>query len=130
MIVRREVCSPAAYPVVRQQTPGRRLVREIVRQIPQPAPTTAQPAYVCVPQQQQQQQIITQPQTVQQLVPVFATRQVSFSFINERARDDSFLLIKNPTSRINLPFVYNAEWKLKKTDRKRFIWCHYAFEDN
>jgi len=109
VIVRREVCSPGAYPVVRQQTPGRRLVREIVRQIPQPAPTTAQPAYVCVPQQQQQQQIITQPQSVQQLVPVFATRQVSFCFIKEKARDDSFPLIKKTASRINLSFVYNAE---------------------
>ncbi|CAF0763193.1 unnamed protein product [Adineta ricciae] len=72
VIVKREICQPGAYPVIRQQVPGRHLVRQIVRQIPQPAPV-AQPALVCVPQQQQQ--IINQPQAIQQLVPVFATRQ-------------------------------------------------------
>ncbi|UJR33974.1 hypothetical protein I4U23_021390 [Adineta vaga] len=70
VIVRREVCRPAGYPIVRQQVPGRQLVREIVRQIPQQQ-CIAQPTFVCVPQQQQQQQ----QQAVQQLVPVFATRQ-------------------------------------------------------
>jgi hypothetical protein len=52
--------------------PGRRLVREIIRQIPQTS-SAGQPALVCVPQQQ----MTPQAQAVQQFVPVFATRQVS-----------------------------------------------------
>jgi hypothetical protein len=65
VIVRREICRPSVYSVAQPQIPGRHLVREIVRQIPQPA----QPALICIPQQQT---------TAQQLVPVFSTRQVSF----------------------------------------------------
>ncbi len=71
VIVKREICRPAGYPIVQQQMPGRHLVREIVRQIPQ-TQSTSQPAFVCLPQQ-------TQQQGVQQFVPVFATRQVSLN---------------------------------------------------
>jgi hypothetical protein len=56
--------------------PGRRLVREIIRQIPQTS-SAGQPALVCVPQQQ----MTPQAQGVQQFVPVFATRQVSWEKI-------------------------------------------------
>ena len=58
VIVQREQCAPS-----------RRLVKEIVRHVPQPA-------VVCA-SEQQQQIIPPQSQCVQQLVPVFATRQVS-----------------------------------------------------
>ncbi len=71
LVVRREICRPTGYPIVQQQMPGRHLVREIVRHIPQTQPTS-QPALVCLPQQQ----------SVQQFVPVFATRQVSFNLKN------------------------------------------------
>lgn len=73
VIVRREICRPTGYPMTAQQAvPGQRLVREIVRQIPATT-STCQPALVCVPQQQQQQQV------PQQLVPVFTQRQVIFA---------------------------------------------------
>ncbi len=83
IIVQREACQPApactctctcsAPPP--QPVACRRLVREVVRQVPQCTP--AQPAVVCTPQNQQK---VTpaQSQVVQQLVPVFAQRQVSF----------------------------------------------------
>ncbi len=75
VIVRREICRPAAYPIIQQQIPGRHLVREVVRHIPQ-IQSAPQPTLVCFPQQQQQQQ---QPQqAIQQFVPVFAARQVIF----------------------------------------------------
>ncbi|CAF0854997.1 unnamed protein product [Adineta steineri] len=85
VIVRREICRPGAYPIqqqqqqrqLQQQIPGRQLVREIIRQIPQQA-SGPQSALLCMPQQQQQQQqqqITNQQQAVQQLVPVFAARQ-------------------------------------------------------
>jgi hypothetical protein len=81
VIVRREICQPAAYPIMQQQQmPGRRLVREIVRQVPQTS-AGIQQALVCVPQNHQQ--AINQQQAVQQLVPVFAGRQVSFLFMQK-----------------------------------------------
>ncbi|CAF2857811.1 unnamed protein product [Rotaria sp. Silwood2] len=126
IIVKREMGRPTGYQVAQQQIPGRQLVREIVRQIPQISSTaqsalvctpqqqatgqttfvcapqqqaTAQPALVCVPQQQAngqttfvcapqqqttaqptlvcvpQQQTTTQPQAIQQLLPVFTAQQ-------------------------------------------------------
>jgi hypothetical protein len=75
VIVRREICQPNSYPAVQQQMPARRLVREVIRQVPQPS-NNGQPALVCVPQQQQQMSP-AQAHSMQQLVPVFATRQVS-----------------------------------------------------
>ncbi|CAF1470444.1 unnamed protein product [Rotaria magnacalcarata] len=93
VFVKREVCRPTGYPVVQQQLPCRQIVREVVRQnqptfvcAPQQQ-TTNQPTFVCAPQQQttnqptfvcvpqQQQQTATQPQAVQQLVPIFAAQQ-------------------------------------------------------
>lgn len=87
VFVKREVCRPAGYPVIQQQMPGRHLVKEIIRQIPQTS--AAQPAMICMPQQStvaqptfvclpQQQQPTAQSQTAQPLVPVFATQQVRF----------------------------------------------------
>jgi hypothetical protein len=61
---------------MQQQIPGRRLVREIVRQVPQTS-SGIQQGLVCVPQQHQQ--VMTQQQSVQQLVPVYAPRQVSLN---------------------------------------------------
>ena len=80
VIVRREICQPNGYPAVQQQMPTRRLVREVIRQVPQPS-GTAQPALVCVPQQQQQMSP-GQAHSMQQLVPVYATRQVSHERIS------------------------------------------------
>ena len=82
--------------MMQQQGPTRHLVREIIRQIPQ----TAQPTFVCVPQQQQQQQFQQpQQQTVQQFMPVFASRQVS-SY--QRTDDEMFLLPSRKTNRAKL----------------------------
>lgn len=65
VIIKQETC---------QAAPCRRLVREVIRQVPQQC-APAQPALVCT--QQKQQQIIQQPpQITQQLVPVYATRRV------------------------------------------------------
>ncbi len=58
----------------------RRLVREIVRQVPQCAP--AQQALVCTAQQQcapVQQTLVCAPQQQPQLTPVYAQRQVSLN---------------------------------------------------
>lgn len=68
IVVKREICQPVGCPIVRQQIPARQVIRQVTQV--QSAP---HPAMLCFPQQQQQQQ-----QAVQQLVPVFATRQVSF----------------------------------------------------
>ena len=77
MIVQRETCQPTACCTPQQQVPCQRVVREIVRQVPQQC-IPAQPALVCTKQQPQQlRRIQGQSQVVQQLVPVFATRQVS-----------------------------------------------------
>ena len=79
MIVRREVCQPGGYSVVQsqpQQIPGRQLVREVIRQVPQTSVMAPQPALVCVPQQQQQITQVPTTNAVQQLVPVYSTRQV------------------------------------------------------
>ena len=65
VIIKQETCQPA---------PCRRLVREVIRQIPQQC-TPAQPALVCT-QQKQQQIIQNPPQITQQLTPVYATRRV------------------------------------------------------
>ncbi|CAF1231640.1 unnamed protein product [Adineta ricciae] len=63
VIIKQETCQPA---------PCRRLVREVIRQVPQQC-APAQPALVCT--QQKQQQIIQKPpQITQQLTPVYATR--------------------------------------------------------
>ncbi|CAF1524615.1 unnamed protein product [Rotaria sp. Silwood1] len=72
IIVKREYCPPPVCNVVQQKVPCRRVVQEVIRQVPQPC-TPARPALVCTSQQQEQ---ITpgQSQMVQQLVPVFATR--------------------------------------------------------
>ncbi|CAF1066312.1 unnamed protein product [Rotaria sordida] len=70
IIVKRDFCQPSLCSVTSQKVPCQRIVREIVRQ---PC-TPAQPALLCTSQKRQQ---ITpgQSQIVQQLVPVFATRQ-------------------------------------------------------
>lgn len=74
VIVQRERCvQPASVAATCAPSclPTRRLLREIVRHVPQPTP-----AVVC--RSEQEQQISpAQSQTVEQLVPVFATRQVS-----------------------------------------------------
>ena len=73
VIVQREQCvQPAAVATCAPScVPTRRLVKEIIRHVPQPAP-----AVVC--RTEQQQQISPgQSHAVEQLVPVFATRQVS-----------------------------------------------------
>lgn len=74
-IVRCETCQPSACTIPIKPVPRRRLIREIVRQVPQQC-APVQPAVVCKPRPQQK---ITpaQSQIVQRMVPVFATRQVS-----------------------------------------------------
>lgn len=76
MIVQREACSANVCAPVPQQTSCRRIVRQVPQQCTPCNP--AQPAVVCTPQTQQ---TITpgQSQVVQQFVPVFAQRQVSFN---------------------------------------------------
>ena len=75
VVIQREACQPTACCPPPQPAPCRRLVREIIRQVPQPC-APPQPAVVCT--QEQQQTIIQQPPQVrQQLVPVYATRRVS-----------------------------------------------------
>jgi hypothetical protein len=101
VIVKREICRPALCSVVQPQSPGRHLVRQIIRQIPQ----TSQSALVCVPQQQ----TTTQQQVFQQFVPVFATRQVSFQRKKKRAHLDNFLLLKKKTNELNLSFISTIE---------------------
>ncbi|CAF0895466.1 unnamed protein product [Adineta ricciae] len=63
VIIKQETCQPA---------PCRRLVREIIRQVPQQC-APAQPAVVCT-QQKQHQIIQNPPQITQELTPVYATR--------------------------------------------------------
>ncbi|CAF1153945.1 unnamed protein product [Adineta steineri] len=72
VIVQRECCQPTCCAIPQQQAPCRRLVKEIIRQVPQPC-APAQPAVVCT-RQQQQQIIPAQTQACQQVVPVYATR--------------------------------------------------------
>lgn len=76
VVIERETCQPTAcVPPPPQPTACRRVVREIVRQVPQQC-APAQPAVVCS-KQNQQQVIPGQSQVVQQLVPVYSQRQVS-----------------------------------------------------
>jgi len=83
VIVQRNACQSTvctcACSSTTQQAPCRRLVREVIRQVPQ----QCTPAVVC---SQQNQQKITprQSQVVQQFVPVFAQRQVSFNKEKEK----------------------------------------------
>ncbi|CAF1583964.1 unnamed protein product [Rotaria magnacalcarata] len=65
------VCQPNVCRVMPQNAPCRRLVREIIRQVPQQC---VRPAQVCTTQLKQQI-IQPPPEVVQQVVPVFATRQ-------------------------------------------------------
>lgn len=72
VVVKREMCQPNSYQIAHQcqpMTSAPRIIREVIRQVPQNCVPT-QPAMVCVPQNQQQQ-------SFQQMVPVYATRQVS-----------------------------------------------------
>ncbi|CAF3536576.1 unnamed protein product [Rotaria socialis] len=67
----REVCQPNVCRAMPQKAPCRRLVREIIRQVPQQC---VRPAQVCTTQQKQQI-IQAPPEVAQQVVPVFAVKQ-------------------------------------------------------
>ncbi|CAF0774180.1 unnamed protein product [Rotaria sp. Silwood1] len=93
IVVKREMSRPTAgYQAAQQQIPGRHIVREIVRQIPQVSSTTqptlvytpqqqttAQPALFCMPQQQANVQptlvCVPQQQTTAQPTLVCASQQ-------------------------------------------------------